>query len=158
MNGEDVFATCSSDGIVDIFSLDSNGRVKARNKAKKGSVQSRPRVASCVSFGREFFWDCLAVGMEGFSDGQNASNQHGMVRYSAKMVALFGFNFLLNCACYISFQVQFYDANTESKKADLEFDRGKNFTTTKSVSCLSFCPSGKWWVIVWSISFIDHCR
>ncbi|GJJ72407.1 hypothetical protein EMPS_04764 [Entomortierella parvispora] len=117
MNGEDVFATCSSKGIVDIFSLDSDGKVKARNKRiKKGPAH--PRVASCVSFGREYFWDCLAVGLEGLSEGWSASDQHGMI--------------------------EFYDANTESKKGELEFRRTNQSSIAKSVSCLSFSPDGEY--------------
>ncbi|KAG0221909.1 hypothetical protein BGX31_009485 [Mortierella sp. GBA43] len=78
LTGEDVFAASSCYGVIDIYSLDEYGQVKARNKQL--AVQGGRRGISSLSFGYGFFWDCLAVGMEGMDNGLINEGLQGGVR------------------------------------------------------------------------------
>lgn len=145
-DNQDVFATGSADGYVvfggcrlfafaflhefnlprlympafrtiKIYALDDEGLIKVGNGtlARSGGR----RCISSISFGFDHYWDVVAVGFEG-ADGQKdgAGGKQGLI--------------------------SIYDANQMQKSldGDLGYRRGAFCTTEKSVSCLSFSPSG----------------
>ncbi|KAF8927772.1 hypothetical protein BGZ58_010131 [Dissophora ornata] len=75
--GEDIFATCSGDGVgvVNIYSLGPEGQVLANNKQL--TAPGGKRYVSSISFGYGHFWDCLAAGFEGTDNGQNSDGMLG---------------------------------------------------------------------------------
>ncbi|KAG0016598.1 hypothetical protein BGZ80_009092 [Entomortierella chlamydospora] len=117
---QDIFATCSEEGLIDIYSLDEYGQIIARNKQL--AVPGGKRGISSISFGYGYFWDCLAAGLEGLDNGFNNDGLQG--------------------------QVAFYDANILARVAvgQLGFRHVSSGTTSRSVSCLSFSSSGKYLV------------
>ncbi|KAF9358374.1 hypothetical protein BGX26_001899 [Mortierella sp. AD094] len=117
---QDIFATCSEEGLINIYSLDEYGQVQAKNKQLV--APGGKRGISSISFGYGYFWDCLAAGMEGLDNGFNNDGLQG--------------------------QVAFYDANILTRVAvgQLGFRHVSSGTTSRSVSCLSFSPSGKYLV------------
>ncbi|KAF9998586.1 hypothetical protein BGZ79_007734 [Entomortierella chlamydospora] len=112
---QDIFATCSEEGLIDIYSLDEYGQIIARNKQL--AVPGGKRGISSISFGYGYFWDCLAAGLEGLDNGFNNDGLQG--------------------------QVAFYDANILARVAvgQLGFRHVSSGTTSRSVSCLSFSSS-----------------
>ncbi|KAF9340028.1 hypothetical protein BGZ91_003812 [Linnemannia elongata] len=116
-DNQDVFATGSADGTIKIYALDEEGLIKVGNGtlARSGGR----RCISSICFGFDHFWDVVAVGFEG-ADGQKdgAGGKHGLI--------------------------SIYDANLMQKSldGDLGYRRGAFCSTEKSVSCLSFSPSG----------------
>ncbi|KAI7828924.1 hypothetical protein BC939DRAFT_38500 [Gamsiella multidivaricata] len=74
---QDVFATCSSDGSIDIAALDETGQVAVRNRPLV--VPGGRRGISSISFGYGHFWDCLAAGLEGLNNGLNNDGMQGQV-------------------------------------------------------------------------------
>ncbi|KAF9153266.1 hypothetical protein BG015_003738 [Linnemannia schmuckeri] len=116
-DNQDVFATGSADGTVKIYALDDKGLIKVGNGtlARSGGK----RCISSISFGFHHYWDVVAVGFEG-ADGQKdgAGGKQGLIAI--------------------------YDANTMQKSldGDLGYRLGASRVTDKSVSCLSFSPSG----------------
>ncbi|KAK3806531.1 MAG: WD40-repeat-containing domain protein [Linnemannia elongata] len=116
-DNQDVFATGSADGTIKIYALDDEGLIKVGNGtlARSGGR----RCISSISFGFDHYWDVVAVGFEG-ADGQKdgAGGKQGLI--------------------------SIYDANQMQKSldGDLGYRRGAFCTTEKSVSCLSFSPSG----------------
>ncbi|KAF9093414.1 hypothetical protein BGX23_003339 [Mortierella sp. AD031] len=117
-DGQDVFATSSADGSVNIYGLDDEGQICVSNKTLI-SRSGGKRCISSISFGYYHFWDCLAAGFEG-TDSQRGGSDG------------------------LQGQVAFYDANTMQKvqAGDLGYRLGSARPTQKSVSCLSFAPSG----------------
>ncbi|KAG0205018.1 hypothetical protein BGX28_003224 [Mortierella sp. GBA30] len=116
-HGEDIFATCSAEGALNIHALDEEGQVYAENK--KLVAPGGRRGISSISFGYGHFWDCLAAGLEGTDMGGTEGSLHG--------------------------QVAFYDANYQERVAvtELGFGYVGSGQTAKSVSCLSFSPTGR---------------
>ncbi|KAF8947455.1 hypothetical protein BGZ47_009081 [Haplosporangium gracile] len=116
-DNQDVFATGSADGTIKIYALDGEGLIKVGNGtlARSGGK----RCISSISFGFHHYWDVVAVGFEG-ADGQKdgAGGKQGLIAI--------------------------YDANTMQKSldGDLGYRLGASRGTDKSVSCLSFSPSG----------------
>lgn len=102
---------------IKIYALDDEGLIKVGNGtlARSGGR----RCISSISFGFDHFWDVVAVGFEG-ADGQKdgAGGKQGLI--------------------------SIYDANQMQKSldGDLGYRRGAFCATEKSVSCLSFSPSG----------------
>ncbi|KAG0047476.1 hypothetical protein BGZ83_007468 [Gryganskiella cystojenkinii] len=133
----DLFATCSSYGSVCVYSLDENGLVKASTKhLKKPATTSR--MASCISLGREYFWDCIAVGLEGITDGVGGNDHKGQAsRVASDILTERGLR-----------SIEFYDVNREIKVAhgSLGFERACFNTVTSSVSCLAFSSTGRFLV------------
>ncbi|KAF9585941.1 hypothetical protein BGW38_010847 [Lunasporangiospora selenospora] len=119
-DNEDVFASCSADGTIQIYKLNQEGQIVTRNKPLM--VPSRPRCISSLSFSYGYFWDCLAAGLEAPDDMTGSDSLGGMVI--------------------------FYDANvlTKVSAGELGFRQGASGGTGRSVSCLSFSPSGEYLV------------
>ncbi|KAG0376510.1 hypothetical protein BGX24_007632 [Mortierella sp. AD032] len=117
-DGQDVFATGSADGTIKIYALDNEGLISVGNGVLARNGFTGKRCISSISFGYHHFWDCLAVGFEG-ADGQDG------VGARQGLIAI-------------------YDANTIQKvmDGDLGYRHGAQRSTEKSVSCLSFSPSG----------------
>ncbi|KAG0279170.1 hypothetical protein BGZ95_002084 [Linnemannia exigua] len=117
-DGQDVFATGSADGTIKIYALDNEGLISVGNGVLNRNGFTGKRCISSISFGYNHFWDCLAVGFEG-ADGQDG------VGARQGLIAI-------------------YDANTIQKvmDGDLGYRHGAQRSTEKSVSCLSFSPSG----------------
>ncbi|KAF9116946.1 hypothetical protein BGX27_008094 [Mortierella sp. AM989] len=118
--GQDVFATCSEEGLIHIYSLDEHGQIEAKNKQLV--APGGKRGISSIGFGYGYFWDCLAAGLEGLDNGFNNDGLQG--------------------------QVAFYDANSLSRVAvgDLGFRYVSSGITSRSVSCISFSSSGNYLV------------
>ncbi|KAG0236855.1 hypothetical protein BGW41_000326 [Actinomortierella wolfii] len=60
---EDVFATCSDKGGVILYGMDSDEDRVSRQSAM--AQHHSQRCVSCISFGQGYYWNILAVGMEG---------------------------------------------------------------------------------------------
>ncbi|KAG9320502.1 hypothetical protein KVV02_006823 [Mortierella alpina] len=116
LHGDDIFATCSAEGTINIYQLDAAGQVCKENK--KLVAPGGRRGISSISFGYGHFWDCLAAGLEGTDIGGGES-LHG--------------------------QVAFYDASNMERVAvsDLGFKYVGSGQTSRSVSCLSFSSTGR---------------
>ncbi|KAF9431504.1 hypothetical protein BGZ76_000229 [Entomortierella beljakovae] len=118
-NGQDVFATCSDSGLLNMYALNSEGEVGAKNKQlNAGNRNNKNRSISSISFGYGFFWDCLVAGLEGYDNGLNNDGLQG--------------------------QIAFFDANTLARVAvgDLGFRQVTSLPTARSVSCVSFSSTG----------------
>ncbi|KAG0293434.1 hypothetical protein BGZ98_002176 [Dissophora globulifera] len=109
---EDIFATCSAEGLLNIYSLGPEGQVIAKNRMLKS--QGGRRCVSSMAFGYGHFWDVLAAGFDGSDSGVRASALQG--------------------------QVVFYEANTQKPVVvgDLGFAPVSIYNTTRSASCVSF--------------------
>lgn len=113
---EDIFASCSSEGGINVYKVNEDGKVCMKNKAL--AIQGAKRCISSLSFGHGFFWDCLVAGAEGPSkDSINGDHQQG--------------------------QIVFFDANAVAQPTDLGFRQVGYRTLPRSVSCLAFSASGE---------------
>ncbi|KAF9319126.1 hypothetical protein BG003_009825 [Podila horticola] len=77
---EDIFATCSSEGGINIYKVNEDGKVCMKNRPL--AIQGAKRIISSLAFGHGHFWDCLVAGVEGPDMGStnNADHQQGQVR------------------------------------------------------------------------------
>ncbi|KAF9924759.1 hypothetical protein FBU30_005309 [Linnemannia zychae] len=112
-DGQDVFATGSSDGTLKIYALDEEGLISASNASP---ARYGKRCISSISFGYHHFWDCMAVGYEG-TDGQKDG--------TGGKVAFFDANTMQKVI-----------------EGDLGYRAVTSSQTDRSVSCLSFAMSG----------------
>ncbi|KAG0040397.1 hypothetical protein BGZ82_003122 [Podila clonocystis] len=114
---EDIFATCSSEGGINIYKVNEEGKVCMRNRPL--AIQGAKRIISSLAFGHGHFWDCLVAGVEG-PDKDSTSN-----------------------ADYQQGQIVFFDANYVSNPTDLGFRQAGHKALPRSVSCLAFSASGE---------------
>ncbi|KAG0097368.1 hypothetical protein BGZ93_002900 [Podila epicladia] len=114
---EDIFATCSSEGGINIYKVNEDGRVCMKNRPL--AIPGAKRIVSSLAFGHGHFWDILVAGVEGPIIGSscNADHQQG--------------------------QIVFFDANYITKPTDLGFRQAGHKALPRSVSCLAFSASGE---------------
>ncbi|KAF9322659.1 hypothetical protein BG006_002168 [Podila minutissima] len=114
---EDIFATCSSEGGINIYKVNEEGKVCMKNRPLV--IPGAKRIISSLAFGHGHFWDILVAGVEGPDIGStcNADHQQG--------------------------QIVFFDANYITKPTDLGFRQAGHKALPRSVSCLAFSASGE---------------